>query len=269
MLLLSQMTKPLAKKTWNNKKMTKMERRKFRILAKQSKGVHIASITSESWLAAFVMIKNGEKIAVVARGMGVKRSTLSMRYNAQNSSVTVIGKPVVLPLPIEKKLAKHIIYCADAGLPITKSNVQIFARTFAKEANIPATTFNGGDDWYYAFLDRNPEIANRAAKKLNGARASGFNRALIIKWFATTKGIFEQYTPLEVYNLDDKHINSEEMIPKKVSASRECATLGNGVSHTIGAHASPRIAASTLCSSPHFKLYPILFPPSGSRTFRW
>ena len=60
---------------------------------------------------------------------------------------------------------------------------------------------------------------------MNGARASGFNRPLIIKWFAAVEAIFSQYTPAETFNLDDKHLNSEEMLAKKVSARRACAVL--------------------------------------------
>ena len=202
-----------------------MDRRKFRNSLLKSKGVQIASITSENWLAAFNLIDEGNKIAAVARGLNVARSTLSMRYNNKDSSVTSLGKPIVIPAAIEKKLVDHLLFSSDAGYSYTKSDLQKFARQIGKEAGIPVETFNAGDDWYYSFLSRNPTVANRSSKKMNGARASGFNRPLIMKWFAATKLIFPQYKPEEIFNLDDKHLNSEEMLAKKVSARRACAVL--------------------------------------------
>jgi hypothetical protein len=207
------------------KLMTKMDRRKFRKGLLTSKGAQVASVTSENWLAAFKLIDEGNKIAEVARGLKVARSTLSMRYNNKDSSVTSLGKPIVISAAIEKKLVEHVLHVSDAGYSYTKSDFQTFARMIAKEAGIPVEIFNAGDDWYYAFISRNPTLANRSSKKMNGARASGFNRPLIIKWFAATKLIFAQYTPEQIFNLDDKHLNSEEMLAKKVSVRRACAVL--------------------------------------------
>lgn len=202
-----------------------MDRRKFRKGLLTSKGAQVASITTENWLAAFKLIDDGHKISAVARGLNVARSTLSMRYNNRDSSVTSLGKPIVISAAIEQKIVDHLHHCSDAGYSYTKSDLQTFARQIAKDAGIPVGFFNAGDDWYYAFLSRNPTVANRSSKKMNGARASGFNRPLIIKWFAATEAIFAQYTPEETFNLDDKHLNSEEMLAKKVSARRACAVL--------------------------------------------
>ena len=87
-----------------------MDRRKFRISLLKSKGVQIASITTENWLAAFNLIDEGNKIAAVARGLNVARSTLSMRYNNKDSSVTSLGKPIAISAAIKEKLVDHLLF---------------------------------------------------------------------------------------------------------------------------------------------------------------
>jgi len=67
-------------------------------------------------------------------------------------------------------------------------------------------------------MSRHPEIAARKGKKVNGARASKFNRIAVAKWYETVRPIFAQYKPEETFNVDDKHVNSEELVPRQVSA---------------------------------------------------
>ena len=173
-------------------------------------------VTPEQWTAAFERVDLGYKISEVAKAIGVPWSTLKSRLETRSSSITKFGASTALTAAHEARLADHVLYMANAGFALTKTVLQELARNIAADAGIDPRHFCGGDNWYYGFMARHPEISQRSTKKTNGARSSKFNRIIVPKWFAASKPVFEQYTDEELWNADDKHVNSEELVPKQV-----------------------------------------------------
>lgn len=81
------------------------------------------------------------------------------------------------------------------------------------EANGINHSFNrekksAGKDWLYSFLKRNPRISLRYPEHTSMARAKGFNRDAMNKFFDLLESILKKYniSPEDIYNVDETGI---------------------------------------------------------------
>jgi len=180
--------------------------------------VGTVAMTPAEWTMAIEEASaTGANVAGVAHKWHVPRPTLIARMKKGCVDLHKTGRKPVLTKAVEDKLVDYIIHMADAGFPLTAENVKTMARSAAREVGMLASDFNGGNDWYYAFRRRYPEISSRVPNKVNGARMAGFNRIIVAKWMTMVEPILAQYTPEEIFNADDKHLNPEEILNRKVS----------------------------------------------------
>ena len=171
------------------------------------------AITPAIWSAAVAEAnKKGANIAQIAQKYRIKRTTLSDRVKSGKVGISIKGPPPVLGQANEKLIHDHLLDMADSGYALSITGLQCFARSVAAAVNIPTSAFNASDEWAASFMRRHPDLSNRKAKKVNGARIAKFNRIIVQKWFKVWEAVSAQYTPAEIVNADDKHLNSEELV---------------------------------------------------------
>lgn len=85
-----------------------------------------------------------------------------------------------------------------------------------------------GKEWLYSFLSRNPQLSLRDPEKTSIARAKGFNRTVVQKFFTLLQSIYEnhQLSPCDVYNVDETGILTVPNKPSKVLALRGKKQVG-------------------------------------------
>ena len=126
---------------------------------------------------------------------------------------------LVFNLEQEQELAKHLIFLESCLFPVTMKDLRELAFQLAEKNKMPHN-FNkktgiAGYQWAESFLKHNPVISLRMPEGTSGARAMGFNRPAVNKFFELlTKSIAENnITPNNIYNVDEIGISS---VPKKV-----------------------------------------------------
>jgi len=176
-------------------------------------------ITPQIWAAAIAEAsKRGANTMQIAARYRINRTTLINRVKTQNSAAFKSGPAPVLGVENERLIHDHLIWMADAGFGLNVKRLQLFARSCARRAGIPESEFNASFDWVTSFFKRHPDVASRKSKKVNGVRVAKFNRIIVQKWFLVWEEVSKQYTAEEIVNCDDKHLNSEELLDKKVRA---------------------------------------------------
>ena len=97
---------------------------------------------------------------------------------------------------------------------LTTKDLRRLAFDFATQMNIQHR-FNteirmAGYDWLCGFLSRHPELSIRKPEVTNIARAVGFNKAQLQKFFEIHRSLLtrDEYTPMQVWNMDETGITN-------------------------------------------------------------
>ncbi|KAJ4433806.1 hypothetical protein ANN_16118 [Periplaneta americana] len=92
---------------------------------------------------------------------------------------------------------------------LTRRSVMQLAYEIA-EKNKLATWFNketksAGKEWFSGFMKRHPELSLRQPEATSLARASGFNRVVVGKFFDTLEQLVDQHklTAARIFNMDE------------------------------------------------------------------
>ena len=132
----------------------------------------------------------------------------------------ILGRSTDLPRYIENELANHVKEMESRFYGLTLTDLHKLAFQIAKANNI-LTRFNNekqvaGVDWLQGFLRRHPEISLRLPEATSLARASGFNKPQVKKFFKLLSVIQKenQLTAQSVYNMDETGINVIQKVPK-------------------------------------------------------
>ncbi|KAB0804261.1 hypothetical protein PPYR_01231 [Photinus pyralis] len=158
---------------------------------------------------------------------GVPRSTIEARVkkvkrgvlNREDSSKKGLGrhKPV-FTLAQEEELVEHILSMEARLFGLTLDQLRSLAFELAHRNGI-SHRFNmekkkAGKAWLYAFLARHPNVKLRSPEPTSLARAMGFNRTAVDKFFNLLSGTLEKFKipPERIYNVDETGIMT---VPKK------------------------------------------------------
>jgi transposase len=137
-----------------------------------------------------IVYKKSEKSA--AKTFGVPRQTLRRHLQKVRDGQgiqKVLGRPKILTTEQESELAEVIIDMEKRLFGLTKMDVRRLAYSFC-EANGIQHNFNrehqcAGEDWMVAFMRNHPELSLRKPEATSLARAAGFNREKVRRFFDT------------------------------------------------------------------------------------
>ncbi|KAJ4436229.1 hypothetical protein ANN_18859 [Periplaneta americana] len=119
------------------------------------------------------------------------------------------GHPLDLPQEVENDLVTYLLQLEKMFYGLTRRSVMQLAYEIA-EKNKLATRFNketksAGKEWFSGFMKRHPELSLRQPEATSLARASGFNRVVVGKFFDTLEQLVDQHklTAARIFNMDE------------------------------------------------------------------
>ncbi|XP_072026714.1 LOW QUALITY PROTEIN: uncharacterized protein [Amphiura filiformis] len=166
-----------------------------------------------------------------SRQYGIPYSTLRDRTAGRIPANAHPGISTVLTKYEEDNLTEYIIKCADMGVGKSMQQVKEMAAMIVHKdphrshvAELWATKMQAGNDWYYAFLKRHPQLSLRTPEKLSQVRAKMTNEAVLTRFYDTlwsptylTKHLHVSLMQMKLAPLDFK--------PHKVVALKKTRSL--------------------------------------------
>lgn len=198
--------------------------------------------SSETLQQAIKALDTGISLRKAANAYGVPVATLARRKNNPDVIKTKTGPPTVLSDAEEDDIVNWILYRANRGYPVTKTElldcVQKYILTLKKQT--PFINNRPSRHWYEGFRKRHPNLSIRTPQHLSLSRA-GVTREDLKEWFdeqekyLTSKNLLN-ISPQRVFNCDETNIllcpNSEKVLTEKGSRSVYKVTDGGKESLT-------------------------------------
>jgi hypothetical protein len=96
------------------------------------------------------------------------------------------------------------------GYHATKTSFRQLAIDIARELDAK-TTFCASDEWFGAFMARNPSVSVRLSEAINYGRVSGYTRENLLTWFKWWEEEAKRYTRAsQIINIDMKGYSPED-----------------------------------------------------------
>lgn len=131
------------------------------------------------------------------------------------------GRPLVLDRNTEDQIAQCLIGRARIGFPCGKSELLDLVQAYIEANNFstPFTNSRPGDDWYRAFMHRNPTLSLKKPEQLQKCRATARVPDVIYDFYDLLKAELDKHDlhdkPFFVYNCDESGFPSD---PSKMRA---------------------------------------------------
>ncbi|KAI8440679.1 hypothetical protein MSG28_009033 [Choristoneura fumiferana] len=163
----------------------------------------------------------------------------------------------------EKELTKYLTRCADIYFGLSKREVRKLAYELTKSYNLkkPQSWDENelaGEDWFRAFMSRNPELSVRAAQATSLSRATSFNRTNVEAFFDNLEKVMDRhkFEPQDIYNVDETGITTVQK-PDRIVARRGIKQVGSVTSGERGTLVTLAFAVSALGNViPPFFVFP-------------
>jgi len=176
-------------------------------------------------------VVNGMNLKSAAREFSVPRNTLRRKVDAQNNGLDVqrvIGKKTVLNVNEEQQLVDLLINMENHLFGLSMQDLRRLVFQFCEKNKIVhpfnKTAEMAGIDWARSFMNRHHNLSIRKPQAMSIARAIGFNREKVNRFFTALQGVIfdreELIIPDEnVYNVDETGLTVCQM-PQKIIAQK-------------------------------------------------
>lgn len=147
--------------------------------------------------------------------------SILLRHHKKKSSTKYLGRfRPVFTKDEEDTLFKYLTKMDDLFYGLTPSDFKKTAGEFAQKLGKGDRFPMGpaGKDWLSGFRKRHPSIALRAPEPTSLARARGFNRPQVDRFYDLLEEVIDKYSldPTQIYNMDETGIRTSTTKPPKI-----------------------------------------------------
>lgn len=196
-------------------------------------------ITPEIFQRAKALLQTGLSKRHVARELGFSEGALRKRLKL-DCGATKLGRfEKVFNTAQENELAEHAMNLEKLFYGLTLKSLRKLAYEYATANNInhtfPQETKMAGKDWASSFMKRY-NLSLRTASKTSVARAMGFNKLQIDRYFDNLKLTMEKYKfpASRIFNMDESGLSTVPNKTPKVVSKKGQKLVGKIVSAERG-----------------------------------
>ena len=197
-----------------------------------------AAYGDEALREALARIRQGEPLLRVSRDLGIPARTIRRHRDkkVKNPGVVQMGAKSILSSDVEMKISEHVQAMEKSMYGLTPTQVRRLAYDMVEALGIKnpfnSTTKLAGKDWLMGFLNRHPALSIRQPQATNIARAVGFNKPQVERFYGIYRELVErhEYEPSKIWNMDETGITCVHR-PGKIVASkgvRQVAKITSG-----------------------------------------
>ena len=197
-----------------------------------------AAYGDEALREALARIRQGEPLLRVSRDLGIPARTIRRHRDkkVKNPGVVQMGAKSILSSDVEMKICEHVQAMEKSMYGLTPTQVRRLAYDMVEALGIKnpfnSTTKLAGKDWLMGFLNRHPALSIRQPQATNIARAVGFNKPQVERFYGIYRELVErhEYEPSKIWNMDETGITCVHR-PGKIVASkgvRQVAKITSG-----------------------------------------
>ena len=204
--------------------------------------------TRQSWdetsmRNAVEAVRKGDMgIKKASAAFNVPKTTLRRRARGRNKRAKegnkdLGGRKPILSEEIEVDLVGYILKMEEMFFGLTMDDVRKLAYQIAernkllegsRDRPVYINRDSFGHDWLKGFLKRHPDIAPRTPEATSAARARGFNRTVVSKFFDVYEALVDKYQfpPQNIYNVDETGMTTVQGTGAKILAMKGRRQVG-------------------------------------------
>ncbi|XP_074038692.1 uncharacterized protein [Leptinotarsa decemlineata] len=151
------------------------------------------------------------KIRQAERLYGVPHATLINKLKGRSSLTRRMGPSTILTEDEEELLVRWLLASAKKGFPINKTALCETVKDIMKDDERIHKFRDGmpGKKWFSAFMKRHPEVCQRHAESINGARACVTEKS-IREWHESIRTYLKEENAEDILNDPRRILNSDE-----------------------------------------------------------
>lgn len=178
----------------------------------------LTPVTEDQISRAKALLNRGKSKRAAANAVGISESCLRKRLKLNRAASSMGRFKPTFDSEQEKEFAIHCKQMDDRYYGLTINDIRRLAYEYA-DANHIEHRFDksckmAGRDWLDGFLKRHPHLVVRQSAATSLARAMGFNRPQVDRFYKNLKELYVMYKfkPNRIYNVDETGIST---VPKK------------------------------------------------------
>lgn len=186
------------------------------------------------------LIAKGKSKRFAADYVGINEATLRKRLMSKNVPISLGRFKPTFDQDQEAQLVQYCKTMDEIFYGVTINDLRRLAYEFAT-ANKIEHRFNdslhmAGRDWVESFIKRHDHLRLRQSAPISLARAIGFNRVQVEKFYTNLKSLYDKYNfrPNRIFNMDETGISTVPKKTPKVVSVKGKKTVGKIVSAERG-----------------------------------
>lgn len=188
---------------------------------------HASSYTTEDVANAVADVINRNKSYRDAETFyGVPKSVIYQRIGGRKTAlnVTKAGRSQVLSPDTENELVKCLLARTKMGLPCDKAELRKLVGEYVNAKGLKTPFKNGipGEDWYYLFMRRHPELSLKKPEHLQKLRKDARKPEIVYDFFDSLKRVIDENNLGDkgsfIFNADESGFNND---PYRIKAIGE------------------------------------------------